>query len=379
MTKLTRLLSLLLVILMLVATLVACGGETPDVTEPDATEPEATEPDTTAPPVTTEPPETTEPEPVTTEPVVTDPPTTEPEIVIVPAEPELEAAEHTEHVWFSHPTYTAYDAPKEDGTLGYVAVHCRYAGCDAIEGNKIQPVLAYLDFENFNGTLAEYVKAQPNVDQLNKSPSTTKGTVGNGMWYGGATSQNIIEFQPGWQHNTQYYFSIDIQIATNPQGGKNLQLPTIGLTSQVNATRYLFQIGKRDSEDGKYYGHQNFAKVYPLDGFVLEQGKWYRLEQIFSIGDGSLLKYESNPEAILYYSPGTTTVFLTELERAADGTMIPTGNRNIVGIFDGMGAMYDDKTFTELIMDTSVIKFDSYRMLGAFDNVIVATTPIDKP
>lgn len=40
MTKLTRLLSLALAILMLVATLAACGGETPDVTEPDATEPE---------------------------------------------------------------------------------------------------------------------------------------------------------------------------------------------------------------------------------------------------------------------------------------------------------------------------------------------------
>ena len=88
---------------------------------------------------------------------------------------------------------------------------------------------------------------------------------------------------------------------------------------------------------------------------------------------------ETDPEAVRYYSPGTTTVYLTELERAADGTMIPTGNRNLVGIFDGLGAMYDEKTFTDLVMDTSVIKFDSNRMLGAFDNVIVAIAPVDKP
>lgn len=374
MNKLIKLLSLALACIMLVATLAACGGELPETTEP-----EVTEPDTTAAPVTTAPPVTTEPAPETTLPVETDPPTTEPEVVIAPVEPELESCEHTEHVWYSHPTYTAYDAQKEDGTLGYVAVHCRYAGCDAIEDNKIQPVLAYLDFENFNGTLTDYVKANPNVDQLNKSPTATKGTVGNGMWYGGATSQNIIEFQPGWKNDSQYYFSIDVQIGTNPQASKNLQLPTLGLTSQVNATRYLFQIGKRDSEDGKYYGHQNFTKVYPLEGFVLEQGKWYRLEQIFVIGDGSVLKDETDPAAVRYYSPGTVTVYLTELERAADGTMIPTGNRNLVGIFDGLGAMYDEKTFTDLVMDISVIKFDSNRMLGAFDNVIVAIAPVDKP
>ena len=378
MTKLTKLLSLVLALLMVVAVLAACGEHTSD-TEPDTT-PEVTDPETTVPPVTTAPdPETTEPAPETTEPETTEPETTEPEVVIVPVEPELEAGEHAEHAWYTFATFTPYDAKQEDGTIGYLAVHCRYAGCDAIQDNKIQPVLVNLDFENFNGTLSDYATAAENVDILRKSPSTTKGNIADGMWVGGVTSQNIIEFTPGWKNNSQYYLSIDMQISTNPQAGKNLQFLAPGLTSAANQSRYLFQIGKRNAEDGKYYAHQNFTGVYPLDGVTLEQGEWYRMEYIMNIGDGSVLKDETNPEAILYYSPGTVTVFITKLARAADGTMVMVGSRELLGTFDGLGPMFDDKTGETLIMDTSIIKIDSSRAVGAFDNLIVALPAIDKP
>lgn len=386
MTKLVKLLSLVLALLLLVASFAACGGETPD-TDPADTDPADTDPVDTDPPVTdppeTDPPVTDPPEtdPPVTDPPETDPPETEPEDP-TPAEPdttepELEAAEHTDHVWYTFATYTAYDAPKEDGTLGYLAVHCRYAGCDAIQDNKIQPVLANLDFEGFTGKFTDYLKTQPNVDILNKSPSATQGEVRDGSWVGGVPSQNIIEFTPGWQTNTQYYISLDIVLSTNPQGGKTPYILAPGLTSATQASRYLFQIGQRITEDGKYYAHQNFAGIYALEGLTIEQSQWYRLEYIMNIGDGSVQKDETHPNK--GSSPGNVTVFLTKMARRSDGTMVIAGNREILGTFDGLGCMYDDKADQVLTMDTGIIKFDSYRALELFDNLIVATAPIDKP
>lgn len=119
--KLWKLFVLLLALVMLGTSLLACGGEaetTPEVTTPEATEPEVTDPEVTAPETTA--PETTVPEitvPETTAPETTAPETTAPETEA----PVCTHPNMTEKVLKISTCYAGGKVEKTCGDCGYKA------------------------------------------------------------------------------------------------------------------------------------------------------------------------------------------------------------------------------------------------------------------
>ncbi len=362
-----RLFAFLIALLLALSVFAACGGET-ETTKPEATEPEATEPETTE-PETTEP-ETNEPE--TTEPPVLDPDPLEPTVAADPS--------HTEHIWYSLPTFTAYEAKQADGTIGYLATHCRYEGCEAVKDGVVRPTLVNMDFESFNGTLAQYADAAENVCAHKKGASNSPGTVADGMGQIiTSKSQTIISTDFVWEYGKEYYISMDFQLNVAPRANKNLHILTFGRGSQEEAARYFVGVGY-NPEAGKWYVTHNFSFVHELIGVSFELGKWYRLEYVVLMGnpDGGI--YESpasTAEKPVYITGGAAAMYLTPMHRTADGEMVIAGERIYLGTYDGIAAIVNDKK-EALAMDYDYIKLDSNGACQAVDNLIVALEEKDK-
>ncbi len=362
--------------------LFAACGETPDettkapetTTTPSTTAaPVTTVPDTSTAPDTTKAPDTTD----TTAPETTTTPETDPE----PLEPTLAAdASHAEHVWFTNPSFTAYEVKQADGTIGYIATHCRYDGCDAIKDGKIRPVLVNMDFENYNGKLADYANESENVCAHKKGAQHSPGTVADGFCLITNKSQTIISTDFVWEYGKEYYISMDFQLNTYLNATKMSHVLTFGKGSMSQAARYFVGVGYKPEEQ-KWYMTHNFDGAYALEGISMELGKWYRLEYVVVMAHESANVYESpasTEERPVHITGGTTTMFLTPMHRNLDGEMVAVGEKIFLGTFDGIAAMYDGETRTMLDMDLDYIKFDSAGACRAVDNVVVGLAEKDK-
>ncbi len=370
-----------LALLMVVSLFAACG-ETPDETTAKAPEttttpsqsvpPVTTAPDTSAPPVTTAP-DTTD----TTAPETTTTPETDPE----PLEPTIAAdSAHTEHIWYTLPTYTAYEAKQADGTIGYYATHCRYEGCDAIKDGKIRPILVNMDFEGFTGTLAKYADEAENVCAHKKGANNSPGNVADGMGVMiTSKGQCIISTDFVWEYDKEYYIAMDFQLKDPLSQNKNSCVLTFGKGSMTEAAKYFVGIGY-NLTDGKWYVEHNFGMDYELVGIQIEGNRWYRLEYVVTMGsaDAAMAESPSFAERNNYLlQGGATTMYLTPMHRNLDGEMVIAGERIYLGTFAGIAAMVNEDR-EPLNLDLDYIKIDSTGACKAIDNLVVGLAEKDK-
>lgn len=363
MKKTMKILSLLLAVLMLASTLIACGDDTPDETTPKNTTPMTTAapittaPETSAPETTTKAAETTTKAPETTAFVPTE--------AALPADPN-----HTEHVWYSHPTFTAYDEKQADGTIGYTAIHCRHEGCEAIKDNKVRPALVNLDFNGDTCSLVDYLTAQENVSPSQIDAGHSGATVTNGM---GMSFGNFLLFSTdfNWDFNTEYYLSMDMQTSHSFKKREAHVLALgQGLTTGIKEIRFLCGLGLSKEDQTPVYIN-NYSEVTKIDNLEFKTNTWYRLEYVVKFGaDTKFEDTTTEPGRTLYCTQGTLTAFLTPMYRTEDGEMLVAGDRQMIGTFENFAYMGDDDG-NPRNFDTNIIKICQNNMIQAFDNLVV--------
>ncbi len=365
MKKTVKLLSLLLSVLMLASALIACGGDAPAQT---SDKPKDSTPTTTAAPVTTAADTSKAPE-TTTKPAETT--TKAPETVIEPHEAALPAdPNHTEHVWYSLPSFTAYDEAKADGTIGYMATHCRHEGCEAIKDDKVRPTLVNLTFDDYSGNLMDYLTEAPNVSPSLIDQNQSKGSVTNNLLMF-SSNHTLFSTDFSWDYNKEYYVSMDIQTnATFPKSFATVLALGQGAPS-IKELRYFFSLGLSSDDQSPVYMN-NYSAVSKIPGLTFEMNSWYRLEYIAKFGSDTIIPDTvTDPTKTLYTTQGTVTMFLTPLSRNADGDMIATGERIMLGTFQNFALMGDDDG-NRIDFTVNVIKIDHNKMIRAADNLIVS-------